>query len=97
MRSMEVLEEESFEYAGEVAHCGGGGSSGEVSYPLYMMEQHHVWLNTMNDLIRTIWNANPHNPSHVFDPSNIISEMNTNADRLSIPVAALDIKFVVWK
>ena len=93
MRSMEVLEEESFEYAGEVAHCGGGGSSGEVSYPLYMMEQHHVWLNTMNDLIRTIWNANPHNPSHVFDPSNIISEMNTNADRLSIPVAALDIKY----
>ncbi len=47
MTSGEVLEEESFEYSGEVAWCGGsggGGSSGDVDYPGYMKDVHENWL-----------------------------------------------------
>lgn len=43
--TMETIEEESFEYDGEVALCGssgggGGGGSGEVDYPSYMKNAH---------------------------------------------------------
>lgn len=46
MNTMETIEEESFDYDGEVALCGGGssggggGGSGEVDYPTYMKDAH---------------------------------------------------------
>lgn len=48
MASMQVLEEDSFEYDGPLALCGGGGSSGEIIYPEYMESIHHQWLNAMD-------------------------------------------------
>ncbi len=47
IKSGEILEEESFEYEGEVSWCGGssgGGSSGRVDYPGYMKDIHENWL-----------------------------------------------------
>ena len=46
MSTMETVEEESFEYEGAVALCGGdssgggGGGSGEIDYPTYMKNAH---------------------------------------------------------
>ena len=46
MSTMETVEEESFEYEGVVALCGGessgggGGGSGEIDYPTYMKNAH---------------------------------------------------------
>ena len=49
MDSMEVVEEDHFEYSGPVAYCGGGkgssssgggGGSGKVDYPTYLKEVH---------------------------------------------------------
>lgn len=47
-----VLSEESFEYDGELALCGGssggGGSSGSVDYPSYMKDTHKKWLDQID-------------------------------------------------
>ena len=43
IETMEVIEEEAYEYEGPIALCGGssgGGGSGEVDYPTYMKEAH---------------------------------------------------------
>jgi len=45
IETMETVEEESYEYEGPVALCGGGssgggGGSGEVDYPTYLKESH---------------------------------------------------------
>lgn len=60
--TLETVEEESYEYEGEVAQCGGssggGSGSGEVDYPEYMKQIHGQWLaggdyevpSTMTDL-----------------------------------------------
>ena len=93
MSNMEVLEEESFEYAGEVAHCGGGGSSGEVSYPEYMMTMHHHWLNTVDAILQTEIYRNPHSAGNVFDPSVLLSQMSTNSNKLDLPISSLDINY----
>lgn len=46
METLEVIEEDSFEYEGPVALCGGGGgSSGAVDYPDYMKDFHGQILN----------------------------------------------------
>ncbi len=45
MKTLEVLKEESFEYEGDIALCGGGGGpSGSVNFPDYMEEIHVSWL-----------------------------------------------------
>lgn len=43
METLEIVEEDSYEYEGPVALCGGGsggGGSGEVDYPTYLKEAH---------------------------------------------------------
>lgn len=46
--TLEVIEEESYEYDGPLALCGGGSgggsSSGEVDYPNYIKQIHGNWL-----------------------------------------------------
>lgn len=56
--TLEIIEEESFEYSGSLALCGGGGDSGgggsaggggggsgAVTYPAHVTSTHHDWLN----------------------------------------------------
>ncbi len=40
-----VIEEDSFEYTGEVAQCGGGSVSGTIDYPSYLKNVHNNWLS----------------------------------------------------
>lgn len=53
--NMVVVEEESFEYDGPVALCGGssggGGSSGTVDYPAYMKTAHKLYMDEMHELL----------------------------------------------
>lgn len=47
INTLKITEEESYEYDGPVAQCGGGsggGSSGAVDYPEYMKFLHANWL-----------------------------------------------------
>lgn len=45
MKTMEVVEEESFDYQGELALCGGGGAgSGTVQYAEYLEDTHSQLL-----------------------------------------------------
>lgn len=51
-----VLEEESFQYEGDVSHCGGssgggGSSSGKHDWPSYMKNRHSLWLSRISALI----------------------------------------------
>ena len=50
MKSGETLEEQSFDYSGDVALCGGGGggdSKTEIRYAGYIEEKHKDFLNTL--------------------------------------------------
>ncbi len=83
MRTMEVESEESFEYEGEIAHCGGGGSSpGDVGYPLYMEIFHGdvllakwlSWADGNNDMYHS-----PFETSDVHNPGPKLLQMSTMA------------------
>lgn len=102
--NLNVVEEESYEYDGPVAMCGGGGSSsGEIKYPDYMVGVHWQWLNgtgTHNldvDGGQSITNAmnqamtmNPYGSNLPADPADEIAAMETIADAYSsqITIAA---------
>lgn len=47
IESLEVIEEESYDYEGEVAECkgGGGGGGGKVDFPAHMKAAHADWLD----------------------------------------------------
>lgn len=84
MLTMEVLEEDSFEYVGPVALCGGGGgSSGEIIYPEYMMGVHGAWLAndsaapSVNYWMRAAFNHSPYDDAAYLphDPATEISRM----------------------
>ena len=61
----DVLEDEFYEYEGEVAQCGGssggsGGSSGKHDWPSYMKNRHNLWLSRISSKIEgfnpyTLW------------------------------------------
>jgi hypothetical protein len=61
-----VLEEESFQYEGDVSHCGGssggGSGSGDHDWPKYMKNQHHAW---MNQIAARLHGHNPYTWWHV--------------------------------
>lgn len=66
IETLQTIDEESYEYIGDIAECkgGGGGSSGSgaVSYPAYMEAVHGSWLNhagadTISDSITDVMNA----------------------------------------
>jgi len=45
MSTLKVIEEEGYEYKGDITLCGGGGGpSGSVSFPDYMEKIHVQWL-----------------------------------------------------
>ena len=77
MPTGQVLSEKGFWYAGPLALCkGGGGSSGQVSYPAYMETLHGSWLDEIDVLITSISASNPYaNPGlAAYDPTNEINE-----------------------
>lgn len=64
MKTLQVIEEKSYEYSGIIALCGGsgGGSSGQVSYPDFMGNCLADWLDnthtvTLNSCMNDVMNA----------------------------------------
>lgn len=68
---------------------GGGGGSGKVEYPDYMMEWHHVWLENVAGSMQEAWNANPYEWAQAFNPSPILDYSNAAVVSTSNTVSAL--------
>lgn len=103
METMETLEEESYEYKGEIAHCGGGGSSGgggsgKVDYPQYIKDVHQallggsdISLDTPTDTaINDAMAADPYAYLAGFDPSPHTAEMAHAIDDLDVFINSME-------
>lgn len=77
MRTLELIEEESFDYEGPVALCkgggGGGGTGGKVDYPDYMKTRHETWLNAIDGRISTALANNPFTGQNAYNPASRIA------------------------
>ena len=106
METMEVIEEEAYEYEGPVALCGGssGGSSGEVDYPTYAKEAHAQLMygagedgysameitTPMDDAVNTAISGNPYVDLVPYDPSTRITEMEDAVADLDSYITSID-------
>lgn len=72
----EVVEEDSYNYAGPVVECGsgGGGSSGKSDWPEYMKTQHQTWLGEMDAIVPS---TNPYTGVVAYDPTTVIQNLDT--------------------
>ena len=97
MNSMEVEDEESFEYEGPLALAGGGGSnSGSVDLPAHITQAHTQWLNHAGaDVPSRSWVSlfnervtgdNPYELNPPNDPSDRLTAMATSLTRLEAAV-----------
>ena len=69
----EVLEEDSFEYSGPIAFCGGGGgASGSIEYPGYIESIHTDWLNKGGLDVFTGSIASSMNSAVALDPYSVV-------------------------
>ena len=96
METLETVEEESFEYEGPIAECGGsgGGSSGEIGYPQYLETFHSAYLGDASQLaysLRELVDAasNPYTGENAYDPSTPTAAMLTAADNFSTSIGNL--------
>ena len=85
----EVVEEESFEYEGEILECkgssgGGGGGTGVVDYPAHMKTIHQDWLNqtgadtivsSMTDVMNSAIGSSPWAATNAYDPDADITSL----------------------
>ena len=98
MATMETLEEESYEYEGDVAWCGGsggGGGSGEVDFPGYMKDWHgdvlgHFSGKTVGDVMEYALENNPYTSAAAYDPTGETDNMTAEADEQLTKVDAMD-------
>jgi len=93
MRTLEVVDEESFDYGGSVAECkggGGGGGSGKVSYPAYMETQHGIWLTDVDDYIDTAMTASPYTSALAYAPDTDLAAMDNAISAFDTVIDALD-------
>lgn len=89
MRTGEVLHEDSYEYDGPIAKCFG--SSGEVSYPIYMETQHEAWLDDMDLLVQADLSGNsPYYNQTAYDPDPVTALNYLKAASFQAIVSALD-------
>ncbi len=87
MKSMETISEDSYEYEGPIAHAGGGGSSGEVIYPEYMVDTHTNWLTDYTD--SWLHSITPHNPLNVTNPNSRINSITASSKILDPILGAI--------
>lgn len=83
MRTLGIVNEESFDYVGPVAECkggsggGGGGGSGRVSYPTYMETIHSTWLSDTDGYMDAAIGNSPYTTAVAYDPDTDITAMET--------------------
>ena len=95
MESLQVIEEESYEYSGPIAECkgggGGGGGSGKVDYPDYMKNVHKNWLwhsgsdvinISMTDVMNAALGSSPWTGQSAHNPTFELSRMDYYAEKL---------------
>jgi len=87
MSTLEELEVETFKYFGEVSYCkgGGGGASGDVSWPDYLQDAHAQLIDhdgadtptsSIIDVLNTGLGANPYTGENSSDPSTEITAIH---------------------
>lgn len=82
LKTLDVVEEESFEYSGPISLCGGGsgggGSSGQVRYPPYVEDVHQDWLGdpvvtpislSMSAAMNVALGSSPYAGALAYDPA----------------------------
>lgn len=80
-----ILEEDSYEYTGPVAECkgrssGGGGQSGKIAYPEYIVGFHNKWLGELDALTEQLPGANPYSQAEAYNPEEDVLTMQTAVD-----------------
>lgn len=98
VRTLEVVDEESFDYVGPVAECkkgggssGGGGGSGKISFPSYMETWHSTWLDNVAGYMTTAITGNsPYVTALAYDPDTDLAAMDTAITAFNTVVDALD-------
>ena len=93
MTTLRVMEEDSFEYEGDIAYMKG--SSGAIEYPTYQEDIHVNWLTggsqgspaaSLTIDLQTVLNlamGSTGNPYQGESPHNPIAELTTNQDRFN--------------
>lgn len=103
MSSEMVIEEDSFEYNGDLALCGGPGAGGGGSVsvePLYLTDYREMMDGTDTDSLTTSLvgvintavasGGNPYDGEAAYDPNAELDEMQERHDSFDEAVAALD-------
>jgi hypothetical protein len=90
IETLQVIEEESYNYSGTIALCkgGGGGGSGAVSYPDYMQTVHNDWLDntgvdtitsSITDIMNSAIGGSPWAGQAAYSPTADITAMTNSS------------------
>lgn len=92
MTTLQEKYEESYDYDGPVALCGGGGSQGAIEYPQYMETQHTAWLTEFDTILSSYVDAgsSPYDGTTAYDPATAITGIQTALTEYDGLVDAVD-------
>ncbi|MCK5017902.1 MAG: hypothetical protein KAS32_12645 [Candidatus Peribacteraceae bacterium] len=104
LSTMKVVEEQSFDYIGDVTLCkggSGGSTSGAVEYPQYMKDIHGDWLDrggavsvptgeSVQELMAVAIGGSPYSGETAYDPDSDIAVYIAAIDDFSTLTDALD-------
>jgi hypothetical protein len=80
--TLEIVEEESFEWNGPLSLCKGGGTSGSVDWPSYMKTRHNDWLDqtgtdtitaSVTEVMNTALATSPFAGKSAYDPATYLT------------------------
>lgn len=99
MKTLEVVEEDSFEYEGPLMLCGGGGgSAGSVQFPTEISDVLDDWLGASGDFAGTnvsnemeaLQGNSPYATVNSFNPDAFVSAVQSRFDYYDTLVKAID-------
>jgi len=93
MRTLEVIDEESYDYNGQVAECkggGGGGGTGKVDYPDYMETMHSTWLTDVDGYMNSAIGNSPFTTATSYDPDTDLTAMDAAVTAFNTVVDAIN-------
>ena len=92
MKTLKVIEEDSFEYSGPIDECKGGGNAGTVGFAPYIEDFHEDMVGTWDvnddDLGMIIGDAqtSPYDSAESYNPDNLIALATERIDYLDVLV-----------
>jgi len=92
METNEVVSEDSFDHYGTIALMkgGGGGGSGQVSYPAYMETWHSTWMDNVASAMTTAQATSPWDSETAYDPTALLTTIWTQICAFNTLVDAMD-------